>query len=50
MNKLPTYGATPMKKLLKPAMIALAASAASALPSCTEEKVEPLFAPTLESM
>ncbi len=39
-----------MKKLLKPAMVVLAVIAAAALPSCAEEKVEPLFAPTLESM
>ena len=39
-----------MKKMLRPVAIILAAAAATALPSCTEEKVEPLFQPTLESM
>ncbi len=32
-----------------PAAIVFAAAAASALSSCDEEKVEPLFAPTLDA-
>ena len=40
-----------MKSTLKPAAILFTAAAVSALPSCaTEEPVEPLFEPTLESL
>ena len=40
-----------MKNTLKPAAILFTAAAMSALPSCaTEEPVEPLFEPTLESL
>ena len=40
----------PLKKMLRPAAIILAAASATVLPSCDDDKVEPLFAPTLESM
>ena len=40
----------PVKHALSCAAVILATAAAIALPSCDEEQVEPLFAPTLESM